>query len=265
MTRTLIAPNATKTAQPAYTPPGALRTTWLIARRAAIESLRDRNTALTNIIMVVVLPALVALDLVLPGAAHAITFGQQQGLGVQLAIYLLAVGIFPSGGSVGIAAGVFAGEKEQGNLTPLLASPATNAAIFGGKVLGAILPPMLYATLAEIGFIVEVRLFAGAHTLALVPWPVFAALFALVPCYAALGASIASLISSRVRTYSAAQTFSGLILLPVLGSIFAVVIRLLEEPAWMLGIAVAAIALIDIALILIGAGTWRREEVLAKQ
>ena len=51
--------------------------------------------------------------------------------------------------AVGIASGQFAGEKERGILTPLLASPASNVAIFGGKVLGAIIPPLSYSLVAE--------------------------------------------------------------------------------------------------------------------
>ena len=250
---------------PAYPPPSALRTAWLIARRAALESLRDRNTAITNVLMVVVLPAFVAFYLVAPGAGQVLSSGGRQALSIQLAIYLLAIGVFPSGGSVGIAAGVFAGEKEQGNLTPLLASPATNTAIFAGKVLGAILPPMLYAALAEAFFVVEIWLAGGQRVLAVVPLPVYALMLAMVPCYATLGAGIASLISSRVRTYSAAQTYAGLLLLPVLRGILALVIGLLRAPTWALALAVGGVALLDVVLVLVGAATWRREEVLAQR
>src|ERR1700674_6088823 len=62
-----------------------------------------------------------------------------------LAFNLLVVGLLPTVSAVGVAAGQFAGEKERGILTPLLASPASNLAIFGGKVLGAIIPPLAYS------------------------------------------------------------------------------------------------------------------------
>ena len=248
-----------------YAPPGTVRMAWLIARRAAAESLRDRNTAITNVLMVILLPLLVTFYLILPNAVRTEGPFGNDALGLQVALYVLAVGIFPAGGSVGIAAGVFAGEKEQGNLTPLLASPATNVAIFGGKVLGAILPPMLYATVVEALFAATVWFFAGPRVLGLVSPPVYALMLAMVPCYATLGAGIASVISSRVRTYTTAQTYTGLTLLPVLGVTFAVVVRLLTAPVWALGIAVASVALLDVALILVGAATWRREEVLAQR
>jgi ABC-2 type transport system permease protein len=265
MTETRSAPATEVLTHPGYRPPSTPRTAWLIARRAAVESLRDRNTALTNVLMVLVLPAVVVFALVVPSAAQPLGSVVHQSLGTELAIYLLVVGSFPSSGSVGIAAGVFAGEKEQDNLTPLLASPATNAAIFGGKVVGAILPPMLYAVIAEVLFLIELWLIVGQRVLALVPLPVYLLMYAMVPCYALLGASIASLISSRVRTYSAAQTYTGLLLVPVLGGIFALVIFLLNAPVWALALAVAGVALVDVALILVGAATWRREEVLAQR
>jgi ABC-type Na+ efflux pump permease subunit len=238
---------------------------WLIARRAAAESLRDRNTSITNLLMVIVLPLVVTFYLVLPHAVLIASPISGNNERIQVALYVLLIGVFPAGGSVGIAAGVFAGEKEQGNLTPLLASPASNVAIFGGKVLGAILPPMLYATLAEVLFALEVSLIAGQRILAHVSPPVYALMLAMVPCYAMLGAGIASVISSRVRTYSAAQTFAGLTLLPVLGVTFGVIIYLLNTSVGALGIAVGAVALLDIVLIVVGAATWRREEVLAQR
>jgi ABC-type Na+ efflux pump permease subunit len=238
---------------------------WLIARRAAVESLRDRNTAITNLAMVVALPLLVTFYLILPSATLAASPIASDVVGAPIALVVLIIGIFPAGGSVGIAAGVFAGEKEQGNLTPLLASPASNIAIFGGKVLGAILPPMLYAALAEALFALEVSLVAGQRVFALISPPVYALMLAMVPCYAMLGAGVASVISSRVRTYSAAQTYAGLTLLPVLGVTFGVIIRLLSAPVWALALAVGAVALLDVVLILVGAATWRREEVLAQR
>src|ERR1700674_3260834 len=70
---------------------------------------------------------------------------QDGALGAGLAFNLLIVGLLPTVAAVGIAAGQFAGEKERGILTPLLASPASNLAIFGGKVLGAIIPPLAYS------------------------------------------------------------------------------------------------------------------------
>jgi ABC-type Na+ efflux pump permease subunit len=244
--------------------PSDLQLTLLIGRRAAVESLRDRTTRIVSVLFVLVFPLGMVLAVLRPIASGA---GPQhdQTLAATLAIYLLMVGLLPTNGAVSIAAGQFAGEKEQGSLAPLLASPASNAAIFGGKVLGSVLPVFVYAALAEVSFVIEVALIIGASALRLVPVTLVLSMVALVPTVAVFGAVVASLISSRVRTYNAAQQITSFVLLPV---IFAFIILALNLQAWgPVGplIAVVVTAGIDIVLILIGAATWRREEVLAQR
>src|SRR5215467_367439 len=106
--------------------PSDLQLTLLIGRRAALESLRDRTTRIVSILFVLVFPLGMVLAVLRPIASGA---GPQrdQALAATLAIYLLMVGLLPTNGAVSIAAGQFAGEKEQGSLAPLLASPASNA------------------------------------------------------------------------------------------------------------------------------------------
>ncbi|MGH2517531.1 MAG: hypothetical protein ACRDHP_17920, partial [Ktedonobacterales bacterium] len=177
---------------------------WLIARRAATESLRDRSTLLVAAFFSVIFPALLVLTAIRPAAIQATTPHQKAALGGMIAVYLLAVGLLPTSSSTGVAAGQFAGEKEQGNLAPLLASPASNVAIFGGKVLGAVLPAILYALVAEALFLVEIAVLAGPQWLGQVPPGLALSMVGLVPAIATFGAAVASLISSRVRTYNSA-------------------------------------------------------------
>ena len=154
---------ATRSA-PAITQPGDLQTAWLIARRGAIESLRDRMTAIVSATWSLAVPFLLVLLVIRPQAS--LVGAEARGaLGGLLAIYLLVVGLMPTSGSIGIASGMFAGEKEQGTLLPLLATPASNRAIFAGKVLGAVLPALLYATIAEISYLAEISLSLGPSTL----------------------------------------------------------------------------------------------------
>src|SRR5215217_5500235 len=112
------------------TPPGDLKAMLLIARRGAIESLRDRSTAAMGVFFSLVLPVVLVMTRIWPRADSA------EASGGALAGYLLLVGLLPTSAAVGSASGQFAGEFEQGSLTPLLASPASNTAIFAGKVLG---------------------------------------------------------------------------------------------------------------------------------
>jgi ABC-type Na+ efflux pump permease subunit len=240
-------------------PPGEISMLWLIARRAALEALHDRLTLLMSVFFSIVLPLVVLVLAIVPLVADG-----EAMLGGMLAFYLLLVGLMPAVSGVSIAAGQFAGEKERGVLTPLLASPASNLAIFGGKVLGAIIPPLIYAMLAETVYVLGIAVLLGPSRLLLLPTWLSITMLALVPavaCFAAIGSS---LISSRVRTYNAAQQIGGLVLMPVWGVMLGLAVKLQDWGPTALVSAVAGLVLIDVLLTLMAATTWRREEVLSQ-
>jgi ABC-type Na+ efflux pump permease subunit len=244
--------------------PGDLRTTWLIARRGALESLRDHMTMGVSVVFSLAVPLVIVMLVVRP-LAHRSGAEAAGVVGTLIASYLLVVGLMPSSGSIGIAAGMFAGEKEQGSLLPLLASPASNRAIFAGKVLGAVLPALLYAALADTTYLAEIWLLLGGRTLQLVPLALSIAMVALVPANAVLGAAVASLVSSRVRTYQSAQMLSGLAVFPVTGALFGLAIQMQRWDPVYLFIAVAVLLALDTLLVMLSAATWQREEVMARR
>nr|MBF6590187.1 ABC transporter permease subunit [Ktedonobacterales bacterium] len=174
-------------------------------------------------------------------------------------------GLLPSSAAVGIAAGQFAGEKEQGSLTPLLAAPASNVTIFGGKVLGAVLPAILFSVVACVGYLGEIALAVGRDTLRLLPTALTVALALLVPAYAVFAAAVSSLISSRVRTFNTAQQIGGLAILPVMFALFGLAFKMQSWGPGAMFAAVVGVVIADVVLITVSAATWRREEVLARQ
>ncbi len=243
--------------------PGDLHTTWMIACRAALESLRDRTTLLMSAIFALVVPCLLVLLVIRPQAG-ATGPGAQATLSTLLAVYLLVVGLLPVTGAVNVASGLFAGEKEKGNLAPLLATPASNRAIFGGKVLGAVLPSLCYACIAIVSYLVEVMLLVGPDQLRRLPLALSLTMVLLVPTYSTLEAAVASLMSSRARTYQGAQMITNLLLLPIMAGLFALAFSMRQWGAWWLFLTVAVLVVVDIVLIIVGAATWRREEVMAR-
>ena len=246
-------------------PPGDMAVAWLIAWRAAMEALRDRLSMLVGLFFALVLPLALLLLVIRPMAISAGGETSASALGDGLPFYLLLVGVVPAFSAVGIAAGQFAGEKERGILTPLLASPASNLAIFAGKVLGAVIPPLMYAAAAEAVYALGAAVLVGPIAPALLFVPVSLATVLVVPVVTCFAAVVASLISSRVRTFNAAQQLGGLALMPVWGLVFALAARLRDLGPTALFETVAVLAVLDGGLIALAAATWRREEVLAQQ
>jgi ABC-type Na+ efflux pump permease subunit len=236
--------------------------TWLIAQRAAREAMQDRLSLLVGLFFGLIVPLGLLVVVVLPAAVPGEPGPE---ITARLAANLLVVGVLPAFSAVGIAAGQFAGEKERGLLTPLLASPASNGAIFGGKVLGAILPPLAYAALAGATYLVGAAVLLGPSTVGRLSAGTTVATLLLVPAVTCFAAVVASLISSRVRTFNAAQQLGGLVLMPVWGAVLAFAALLHEWGALPLFGAVAALLVLDIGLTSLAAATWRREEVLARR
>jgi ABC-type Na+ efflux pump permease subunit len=179
--------------------------------------------------------------------------------------YVLVVGMMPAVGAVGIAAGQFAGEKERSVLTPLLAAPVSNLAIFAGKVLGSTLPPVLYSAVAEAIYIAGLAILLGPSGLSVLSLPLIIALVLLVPAATCLAAIVGALVSSRVRTFNSAQQISGILLVPLWAALFAMAFQLQTWGTPGLVATVSGVILMDAFLAILAARTWQREEILSLQ
>jgi len=118
-----------------------------------------------------------------------------------------------------VAAESFAGEKERKTLEGLLYSPATDAELFTGKVLAALLPAVGFSILSFIlytavtntlGYPVMGRLWFPLPGW----WPL---IFWITPAVALLGVLVTVLVSARVATFMEAYQSGGMLVLLVLG------------------------------------------------
>ena len=218
-------------------------------------------TLMMSLFFSLVFPIFMVVTTVVP-VAHK-NGGSDSTLKGVLAIYLLIIGLMPSTAAVGIASGQFAGEKEQGILTPLLATPASNFAIFGGKVIGAIIPAIIFSAVAELIYVLSIVLLTSVHTLGLLSLWMALAMVALVPATSLFAVTVASLISSRVRTFNTAQQISGFALFPLWGVIIGLGYEL-QNSGLVLAVFVVTMFIIDVVMTYVAASTWSREEVLAK-
>jgi ABC-2 type transport system permease protein len=239
-----------------YKKASTLQITWLIARRQMLEAIRDRSTLMMSGIFLIFQTVLVLISV-----GPALQDHTQAGLskaGFLMAFYLLFVGLMPATPAIGIASGVFAGDKERGCLTPLLVTPASNTAILAGKVLGAVLPALAYAVIGIFVYFAEIALLYGPATLALLP-------LGLIPGIVLFAAALASVISSRVRTFQAAQNFSSLILVVLWIGLFGLLFLQSILGLWAFAAAVVGVYAVAVLFIVLSAVTWRREEVMARQ
>ena len=247
----------------AYTPSSTLPTVWLIARRQLVEALWTRSS-LVMFGVSLVISTFIIWSTLQPNL-HDHSPSGQFVIGNTLAFLLLLVALLNAQPAVGIAAGVFAGDKERGCLLPLLATPASNTALLAGKVLGAVIPALLYTTAGIIIYLVEVVLLFGTSTLALMPPGLSIAVVAFIPALLIFAATIACLISSRVATFQSAQTYSSLITTALWLIFGALVFVAAFFALWIFALGVLVAYLLDGLLIVMAARTWQREEVMAQQ
>src|SRR6266487_1585362 len=246
----------------AYKKPGTIQMAWLIAWRQVLDAVRDRSTLMMMIFFLALQTGLILFlhstlqGHISPQAASVV--------GTVMAFFLLYAGIIPSAPAIGIAAGVFAGDKERGCLSPILVTPASNTAIFAGKVLGAVLPAIFYALIGIVVYFVEIALFFGADKLQLLPLSLTLMIVLLIPAITLFGASLASVISSRVATFQSAQNYSSLITTVLWLVLFALIWTVNSLGLWAFATAVVVVYVLAVLLVTVAATTWRREEVMAK-
>lgn len=249
--------------QARYTPPATLHMIWLIAWRQMNEAVRNRSTLLMAGFSVVF--PLVIVIFSLRDVLSTTTSDGRAFVGTLMAFYLLWAGLMPSTPAIGIASGVFAGDKERGCLTPLLVTPASNTALFAGKVLGAVLPALALSLVAVLAYLAEIAVLFGPAKLALLPLGLTLLILLTIPAITLFGTGLASIISSRVSTFQAAQNYSSLIQIVLWVGLFALIFAASAWGLWTFALGVLAIFAIDVLLIISAAATWKREEVMAKQ
>jgi ABC-type Na+ efflux pump permease subunit len=246
-----------------YKAASTLSTLWLIARRQAREAIMTRTTFIMIGFFLVFQTAMV-LFVLGPSVKDHSTKGLA-ATSLLLSFLLAFMGLMFSQSSIGIAAGVFAGDKERGALLPLLVTPASNTAIFGGKVLGAVLPALLYVAIGVILYFIEIAVFFGPGVASLISVGLFVLILLLITAFTLCGAALASVVSSRVATFQAAQTYSAFILTILSLAVSFLIFFLLSWEIWLFALIVLAVFVLDLLLILLAAATWQRGEVMAKQ
>jgi ABC-2 type transport system permease protein len=159
--------------------------------------------------------------------------------------FLLLFLLTPTTGAMAMAAHSVIGEKLARTLEPLLATPVSTLELLLAKVMGALVPTLVIATVGLSLYMAGIALFALPGVLrAMVNLRTAVLVLLLAPASALLSLQAAILISSRVNDARTAQQFGVFIVIPV----SALLVAQFTGALWLSSSVLAAIS---VALLLL--------------
>ena len=238
----------------------AVRPALLITRREVRDQMRDWRIIAPVIILTLFFPLLMNFT-----AGQAVAFVERYGapvIGERLIPFLLmVVGFFPISVSLVIALESFVGEKERHSLEPLLSSPLTDAQLYLGKTLAAMLPPLLAAYLG-----ITVYLIGLAVTLGWYPPPILLVqIVALTSIQALVMVAGAVVISAQTTSVRAANLLASFIIIPMAILVQAESLIMFWGQYDVLWWVIFGLGLITVVLVRMGVRLFNREELLGKE
>ncbi|MBC7092827.1 ABC transporter permease subunit [Candidatus Bipolaricaulota bacterium] len=156
------------------------------------------------------------------------------------------------------------GEKEQGTLEPLLATPLADWEIFVGKALVAVVPALALTWGVFLLFLVATHVMLGGIPPGLVSLPWLLSIFVLSPLLALFGVLVSMLISSRTSDPRAAYQFSGLAVVPSLIPLIVYSARLTAVNLLLVALEGGILVLLNLGLLYVAVKLFRREEILTR-
>jgi uncharacterized membrane protein SpoIIM required for sporulation len=236
-----------------------LRMALIVTRREVRDAFRDWRIIIPIVLLTLFFPLLMNFT-----AGRMLRFVSDYGaeiVGTRLVPFLLlVVGFFPTSFSLVIALETFVGEKERRSLEPLLATPLTNAQLYLGKVLAAVVPPLFASYLG-----IAVYLVGLAITVNWVPsWQLFVQTLLLTTIQGIVMVAGAVIVSSQTTSTRAANLLASFIIVPMALLLqFEAIVMFWGNYGglwWLIvGLAVTAVVLIRT-----GIHVFNREELLGR-
>jgi ABC-type Na+ efflux pump permease subunit len=192
---------------------------------------------------------------------------------MQVMVYIMAVYFFspffliiPIMASSVTSSDSFAGEKERKTIEALLATPISDTEMLLGKVLVSFIPAMAITLVAFSVYatIVDITTFSlfGSLLLPNLVWVIM--VLGVAPTLALCSVGLTVIISSRVKGFKEAQQISAVLLLPVLGIVFAQLTGFMILGPEVLAILIGVLALVNVAIFYVGKKLFKREEILSQ-
>ena len=238
----------------------SFRMVLTLVEREIRDTLRDWRIVWPIVVLTLFFPALMSFvaDLALSWVARygAPIVGERL-----LPFMLMVVGFFPISFSLVVALETFVGEKERKSLEPLLATPLTDAQLYLGKMLAAVIPPLLAAYLGIVVYLVGLYFFKG--------WtPPLALLMLIILLTTAEGVVMVSgavVVSSQTTSVRAANLLASFIIIPTALLVQGEAIIMFYANYGVLWWIVLFLVVVDIVLVRMGIHTFNREELLGRE
>lgn len=174
--------------------------------------------------------------------------------------------IIPIMASSVIASDSFAGEKERKTIEGLLATPLTDSELILGKILVSFVPSMIVTILAFVAYSASVDVLGyGIYGRLLLPnvnWLMLVLGLSPILSLAAIGLTV--IVSAKVKGFREAQQISILLILPVLGLLFAQGAGLMILGPVVIIELVVLFTVMDVIVFRIGVSLFQREEMVSK-
>jgi uncharacterized membrane protein SpoIIM required for sporulation/ABC-type transport system involved in multi-copper enzyme maturation permease subunit len=241
-------------------PLDSLRPVWIVTRREVFDQLRDWRIIFPVVILTVFFPGLMNFT-----AQQAVGFVQRYGAPLiaerLIPFLLMIVGFFPISVSLVIALESFVGEKERRSIEPLLGSPLTDGQLYLGKLLAAMVPPLLASYLGIIVYLVGMYFSVGWR-----PAPqLLLQIVLLTTVQALLMVSGAVVVSSQTTSVRAANLLASFIIIPVALLIQGEAIIMFWGRYSVLWWAILGQMIIIGLLVRTGVAHFNREELLGRE
>jgi uncharacterized membrane protein SpoIIM required for sporulation/ABC-type transport system involved in multi-copper enzyme maturation permease subunit len=231
-----------------------------LVEREIRDTLRDWRIVVPILILTLFFPMLMSFvaDLALSWVAK---YGDPI-IGERLIPFLLlVVGFFPISFSLVIALETFVGEKERNSLEPLLATPLTDAQLYLGKMLAAMVPPLLAAYLGITVYLAGLYFVEGWT-----PPPILLALvIVLTTAEGLVMVSGAVVLSSQTTSVRAANLLASFIIIPMALLLQGEAMIMFYANYSVLWWVALFLVVVDVVLVRMGVHTFNREELLGRE
>jgi uncharacterized membrane protein SpoIIM required for sporulation len=237
-----------------------LRMAFIVTRREVRDQFRDWRIIFPIIVLTIFFPGLMNFT-----AKQAVAFVERYGAPVVadrlIPFLLMVVGFFPISISLVIALESFVGEKERRSIEPLLSSPLSNSQIYLGKLMAAMIPPLIGAYLGITVYLIGIKIQVGWT-----PEPILLSqIILLTAVHGILMVSGAVVLSSQTTSVRAANLLASFIIIPVALLIQAESIIMFWAIYSVLWWILAGLVVIVSLLIRTGLAYFNREELLGRE